>query len=141
MLLSQIKALPSLGFSSLQDYSVTSTFTGLWFLRRFIPHDLSSIIISSGLARRDASTIITRCFLKLQREIYHQLWRPRCKLKSFKNKAMNISPALLRTNKSSDFSNFCFDASPVVFSRPMCLFPRFRLLNGSRLEFSGSILL
>ncbi|CAB4440621.1 unnamed protein product [Rhizophagus irregularis] len=71
---------------------------------------------SSGLSRRDASNIITRTFLKLHREIYHQLWRPRCKMKSFKDKAMDITPALLRTIKSSDFTNFHFDASPVNFS-------------------------
>src|SRR6185369_6452371 len=80
-------------------------------------HDLSFLIMNcSGLSRRDASKIITRQFLKLHCEIYHQLWRPRCKMKSLKDKATNITPALLRTNKSSDFSNFQFDASPLIFS-------------------------
>src|SRR6185369_3751021 len=80
-------------------------------------HDLSFLIMNcSGLSRRDASNLITRQFLKLHREIYHQLWRPRCKMKSLKDKAMNITPALLRTTKSSDFTNFRFDASPFIFS-------------------------
>ncbi|CAB4437153.1 unnamed protein product [Rhizophagus irregularis] len=113
-LLSQLKSLSSLGYSSLRNYPNHLTFTGLWFLRGFIPRDLSSLIISSsGLSRRDASSLITRQYLKLQREIYHQLWRPRCKMKSLKDKAMNITPALLRTVKSSDFTNFQFDTSPV----------------------------
>ncbi|PKY55132.1 hypothetical protein RhiirA4_474391 [Rhizophagus irregularis] len=61
-----IDSLPSLGFSSLQNYSDTLTFTGLWFLRGFIPRDLSSLIASSsGLPRRAASQIILRQFLKL----------------------------------------------------------------------------
>ncbi|CAB4411429.1 unnamed protein product [Rhizophagus irregularis] len=71
-LLLQLKTLPSLGFSSLQNYSDTLTFTGLWFLRGFIPSDLSSLITSSSrLPWRAASKIITRQFLKLHREIYH----------------------------------------------------------------------
>ncbi|CAB4405833.1 unnamed protein product [Rhizophagus irregularis] len=114
-LLSQLKALPSLGFSSLQNYSDTLTFTGLWFLRGFIPRDLSSLFTSSsGLPQRDASKIILRQFLKLHREIYHQLWRPRCKMKSLKDTALNITPTMLRTMKFSDFTNFQFDTSPVT---------------------------
>jgi hypothetical protein len=110
----QLKSLFSLGYSSLRDYPDHLTFTGLWFLRGFIPCDLSFLITSSsGLSRRDASSLITRQYLKLHREIYHQLWRPRCKMKSLKDKAMNITPALLRTVKSSDFTNFRFDTSPV----------------------------
>ncbi|CAB4430267.1 unnamed protein product [Rhizophagus irregularis] len=70
---------------------------------------------SSGLSRRDSSNIIIRYFLKLHREIYHQLWRPRCKMKSLKDKAMDVTPALLRTIKSSDFTNFRYDTSPVNF--------------------------
>ncbi|CAB4431674.1 unnamed protein product [Rhizophagus irregularis] len=116
-LFSQLRALPSIGFSSLQDYSVTLKLTGLWFLRGFIPRDLSSLIISSsGLPWRAASKIILRQFLKLHREIYHQLWRPRCKLKSLKDTALNIMPTMLRTMKCSDFTNFRFDASPVTLS-------------------------
>ncbi|CAB4413296.1 unnamed protein product [Rhizophagus irregularis] len=116
-LLLQLKALPSLGFSSLQNYSDTLTFTGLWFLRGFIPRDLSSLIISSSrLSRRDASKLISRQFLKLHREIYHQLWRPRCKMKSLKDTALNITPTMLRTMKCSDFTNFRFDTSPVTLS-------------------------
>ncbi|CAB4406050.1 unnamed protein product [Rhizophagus irregularis] len=116
-LLSQLQSLPAIGLSSLRNYSDHLTFTGLWFLRGFIPCDLSSLIMSSsGLSRRDSSNIITRTFLKLHREIYHQLWRPRCKMKSLKDKAMDITPALLRTVKSSDFTNFHFDTSPVNFS-------------------------
>ncbi|PKY50937.1 hypothetical protein RhiirA4_467705, partial [Rhizophagus irregularis] len=119
-LLLQLKTLPSLGFSSLQDYSDTLrtlplTFTGLWFLRGFIPRDLSSLITSSfGLPRRAASKIISRQFLKLHREIYHQLWRPRCKLKALKDTALNITPTMLRMMKCSDFTNFRFDTSPVT---------------------------
>ncbi|PKY59321.1 hypothetical protein RhiirA4_481964, partial [Rhizophagus irregularis] len=116
-LLLQLKTLPSLGFSSLQNYSDTLTFTGLWFLRGFIPRDLSSLLISSsGLSRRAASKIISRQFLKLHREIYHQLWRPRCKMKSLKDTALNITPTMLRTMKCSDFTNFRFDTSPVTLS-------------------------
>ncbi|PKY62391.1 hypothetical protein RhiirA4_488791, partial [Rhizophagus irregularis] len=74
-LLLQLKALPSVGFSSLQNYSDSLTFTGLWFLRGFIPRDLSLLFTSnSGLSRRAASQIILRNYLKLHREIYHQLW-------------------------------------------------------------------
>ncbi|CAB4419458.1 unnamed protein product [Rhizophagus irregularis] len=110
--------LPSLGFSSLQNYSDSVTFTGLWFLRGFIPRDLSILIItSSGLSRRAASTmIILRQFLKLHREIYHQLWQPRCKMKSLKDKVLDITPTMLRTMKCSDFTNFRFDVSPVTLS-------------------------
>ncbi|PKY62477.1 hypothetical protein RhiirA4_432558, partial [Rhizophagus irregularis] len=116
-LLSRLQSLPALGLSSLQNYSDHLTFTGLWFLRGFIPRDLSSLIISSsGLSRRDSSNIIIRTFLKLHREIYHQLWRPRCKMKSLKDKVMDITPALLRTVKSSDFTNFHFDTSPMAIS-------------------------
>ncbi|PKY52857.1 hypothetical protein RhiirA4_425607 [Rhizophagus irregularis] len=114
-LLIQLKALPSLGFSSLQNYSDTLTFTGLWFLRGFIPCDLSLLIASSfRLPRRAASKLILRQFLKLHREIYHQLWRPRCKMKSLKDTALNITPTMLRTMKCSDFTNFQFDTSPVT---------------------------
>ncbi|PKY59105.1 hypothetical protein RhiirA4_430182, partial [Rhizophagus irregularis] len=96
-LLLWLKALPSLGFSSLLNYSDTLRFTGLWFLRGFIPRDLSSLIIfSSGLPRCAASKIILRQFLKLHREIYHQLWRPKCKMKSLKDMALNITPTMLR---------------------------------------------
>ncbi|CAB4422049.1 unnamed protein product [Rhizophagus irregularis] len=113
--LTQLKAIPSLGFSSLQNYSDALTFTGLWFLRGFIPRDLTSLITSSsGLPRRAASKIILRQFLKLHREIYHQLWRPRCKMKSLMDTALNITPAMLRTMKCSDFTNFRFDTSPVT---------------------------
>ncbi|PKY49778.1 hypothetical protein RhiirA4_465895 [Rhizophagus irregularis] len=116
-LLLQLKALPSLGFSSLQNYSDSLTFTGLWFLRGFIPRDLSLLITtSSGLSRRAVSNIILRNFLKLHRKIYHQLWRPRCKMKSLKDKALGITPTMLRTMKCSDFTNFQFDASPVTLS-------------------------
>ncbi|PKY49958.1 hypothetical protein RhiirA4_466157, partial [Rhizophagus irregularis] len=111
--LTQLKAIPSLGFSSLQNYSDALTFTGLWFLRGFIPRDLTSLITSSsGLPRRAASKIILRQFLKLHREIYHQLWRPRCKMKSLMDTALNITPTMLRTMKCSDFTNFRFDTSP-----------------------------
>ncbi|CAB4409470.1 unnamed protein product [Rhizophagus irregularis] len=114
-LLIQLKALTSLGFSSLQNYSDTLTFTGLWFLRGFIPCDLSLLIASSfRLPRRAASKLILRQFLKLHREIYHQLWRPRCKMKSLKDTALNITPTMLRTMKCSDFTNFQFDTSPVT---------------------------
>ncbi|PKY61362.1 hypothetical protein RhiirA4_486231 [Rhizophagus irregularis] len=116
-LLLQLKALPSVGFSSLQNYSDSLTFTGLWFLRGFIPRDLSLLFTSnSGLPRRAASQIILRNYLKLHREIYHQLWRPRCKMKALKDKALNITPTMLKTMKCSDFTNFRYDASPVIFS-------------------------
>ncbi|PKY61331.1 hypothetical protein RhiirA4_431746, partial [Rhizophagus irregularis] len=112
-LLLQLQSLPTIGLASLRNYSDHLTFTGLWFLRGFIPRDLSSLIMSSsGLSRRDSSNIIIRYFLKLHREIYHQLWRPRCKMKSLKDKAMDVTPALLRTIKSSDFTNFRYDTSP-----------------------------
>ncbi|PKY62500.1 hypothetical protein RhiirA4_489056 [Rhizophagus irregularis] len=115
-LLLQLQSLPTIGLASLRNYSDHLTFTGLWFLRGFIPRDLSSLIMSSsGLSRRDSSNIIIRYFLKLHREIYHQLWRPRCKMKSLKDKAMDVTPALLRTIKSSDFTNFRYDTSPVNF--------------------------
>ncbi|CAB4437104.1 unnamed protein product [Rhizophagus irregularis] len=75
---------------------------------------------TSPKACMDFNTLLSLCppldFLLSKREIYHQLWRPRCKMKSLKDKAMNISPALLRMTKSSDFSNFRFDTSPVEFS-------------------------
>src|SRR6185369_11576289 len=65
-ILLQLQSLPILGISSLRNYSDHLTFTGLWFLRGFIPHDLSLLIMNcSGLSRRDASNIITRQFLKL----------------------------------------------------------------------------
>ncbi|CAB4431598.1 unnamed protein product [Rhizophagus irregularis] len=67
-----------------------------------------------GLPRRAASKIISRQFLKLHREIYHQLWRPRCKLKALKDTALNITPTMLRMMKCSDFTNFRFDTSPVT---------------------------
>uniref|UniRef100_U9TKD2 Uncharacterized protein n=1 Tax=Rhizophagus irregularis (strain DAOM 181602 / DAOM 197198 / MUCL 43194) TaxID=747089 RepID=U9TKD2_RHIID len=51
----------------------------------------------------------------LHREIYHQLWRPRCKMKSFKDKALDIMPALFRITKSSNFTNFHYDTSSVTF--------------------------
>ncbi|GBC18659.2 hypothetical protein GLOIN_2v1762475 [Rhizophagus irregularis DAOM 181602=DAOM 197198] len=89
-LLYQLKALPSVGFSSLQTYS------------------------DSELPRRSACNIILRNFLKLQREIYHQLWRPRCKMKSLKDKALDIMSAILRMTKSSNFTNFHYDTSSVT---------------------------
>ncbi|PKY57186.1 hypothetical protein RhiirA4_478085 [Rhizophagus irregularis] len=62
------------------------------------------------------SLVSPRNFLKLHREIYHQLWRPRCKMKSLKDKALDITPTMLRTMKCSDFTNFRFDTSPVTLS-------------------------
>ncbi|CAB4409638.1 unnamed protein product [Rhizophagus irregularis] len=81
-LLSALRSLDSIGLPSLLSNSGISSFSASWFLRGFIPCDLPTFLMRySGLKYRSVSSIISRTFLKLQREIYHNLWRPRCKIK------------------------------------------------------------
>jgi hypothetical protein len=54
--------------------------------------------------------------LKLQREIYHGLWRPRCKIKVIKDLANGISPSTLRSYKGPSVQPFCFSAPQVILA-------------------------
>ncbi|PKY63188.1 hypothetical protein RhiirA4_491306 [Rhizophagus irregularis] len=116
-ILTALRGLDTLELSSLTSDSVTSSFPASWFLRGFIPRDLSlCLICHSGLNYRAISSIISRTFLKLQREIYHGLWRPRCKLKVQKDLAKGITPSTLRTYKGPSVQSFHFSTPQVILS-------------------------
>ncbi|PKY54199.1 hypothetical protein RhiirA4_472870 [Rhizophagus irregularis] len=70
----------------------------------------------SGLKYRSVSSIISRTFLKLQREIYHNLWRPRCKIKVQQDLAKGITPSTLRSYKGPSVQPFRFSAPQVILS-------------------------
>ncbi|CAB4420637.1 unnamed protein product [Rhizophagus irregularis] len=94
-----------------------STFSASWFLRGFIPRDLPTFLMKySGLKYRSISSIISRTFLKLQREIYHGLWRPRCKIKVQQDLAKGIMPSALRSYKGPSVQHFRFSAPQVILS-------------------------
>ncbi|PKY59951.1 hypothetical protein RhiirA4_483124 [Rhizophagus irregularis] len=116
-LLSALRSLDSIGLLSLLSDSDESSFSASWFLRGFIPRDLPTFLMRySGLKYRSVSSIIFRTFLKLQREIYHNLWRPRCKLKVQHDLAKGIAPSTLRSYKGSSVQPFCFSAPQVALS-------------------------
>jgi hypothetical protein len=73
-LLTVLRNLPSLGLPELSLDNNLSSFSASWFLRGFIPCDLPTCLLrQSGLSYTLLSSIISRTFLKLQREIYHGL--------------------------------------------------------------------
>ncbi|PKY54773.1 hypothetical protein RhiirA4_473767 [Rhizophagus irregularis] len=110
-LLVALRELPSLGLPELLLDNNYSSFSASWFLRSFIPRDLPTCLMrQSGLSYSFLSSIISRTFLKLQREIYHGLWRPRCKLKVEKDAAKNILPNTLRSYKGPFVQHFHFSA-------------------------------
>ncbi|CAB4420722.1 unnamed protein product [Rhizophagus irregularis] len=83
----------------------------------FIPRDLPTFLMRySGLKYRSVSSIISRTFLKLQREIYHGLWQPKCKIKVQHDLAMGITPSTLRSYKGPSVQPFRFSALQVIFS-------------------------
>ncbi|GBC50295.2 hypothetical protein GLOIN_2v1477262 [Rhizophagus irregularis DAOM 181602=DAOM 197198] len=61
--------------------------------------------------------IISRIYLKLQREIYHGLWRSRCKIKVTKDTAKGILPSTLRSYKGPSVQPFRFSAPPIALSQ------------------------
>ncbi|PKY22626.1 hypothetical protein RhiirB3_503700 [Rhizophagus irregularis] len=61
--------------------------------------------------------IISRIYLKLQHEIYHGLWRSRCKIKVTKDTAKGILPSTLRSYKGPSVQPFCFSAPPIALSQ------------------------
>ncbi|PKY56867.1 hypothetical protein RhiirA4_477469 [Rhizophagus irregularis] len=99
-LLSALHSLNSIGLPSLLSDSGDSSFSASWFLQGFIPRDLPTFLMRySGLKYRSVFSIISRTFLKLQREIYHGLWRLRCKIKVQQDLAKGLRqlPSSLRT--------------------------------------------
>jgi hypothetical protein len=116
-ILSTLGSIDAIGLSTLTSSYGCSSFSASWFLRGFIPRDLPmSLIRCSGLNYNSISGFICRTFLKLQREIYHGLWRPRCKIKALKNLAKGISPSTLRLYKGPSVHPFRFFAPPVILS-------------------------
>ncbi|PKY54936.1 hypothetical protein RhiirA4_474044 [Rhizophagus irregularis] len=116
-LLSALRNLDSLGLPSLFSASGDSSFSASWFLRGFIPRDLLTFLMRySSLKYGSVSSIISRTFLKLQREIYHGLWRPRCKIKIQQDLAKGITPSALRSYKGPSVQPFRFSAPKVILS-------------------------
>ncbi|PKY52546.1 hypothetical protein RhiirA4_425359 [Rhizophagus irregularis] len=116
-ILSALNGLDTIGLPSLSSDSTNSSFPASWFLRGFILRDLSSCLIRhSGLNYRAVSPIISRTFLKFQRELYHGLWRPRCKLKVQTDLAKGITPSILRSYKGPSIQPFRFSSPQVTLS-------------------------
>ncbi|PKY59459.1 hypothetical protein RhiirA4_482228 [Rhizophagus irregularis] len=116
-LLTALRNLDSIGLPSLLSDSGDPSFPASWFLRGFIPRDLPTFLMRySGLKYRAISSIISRTFLKLQREIYHGLWRPRCKIKVQQDLAKGIMPSTLRSYKGPSVQPFRFSAPQVNLS-------------------------
>ncbi|CAB4437020.1 unnamed protein product [Rhizophagus irregularis] len=116
-LLTALRSLDSIGLPSLLSESGNSAFSASWFLRGFIPRDLPTFLMRySGLKYHSVSSIISRTFLKLQREIYHNLWRPRCKIKIQQDLAKGIMPSTLRSYKGPSVQPFRFSAPHVTLS-------------------------
>ncbi|PKC16397.1 hypothetical protein RhiirA5_407105 [Rhizophagus irregularis] len=90
-LLMALHALPIFGLPDLLSSNNYLSFSAFWFLRG--------------------------TFLKLQREIYHGLWRLRCKIKVTKDLAKGILPSTLRSYKGSAVQTFRFSAPQVTLSQ------------------------
>ncbi|PKY55344.1 hypothetical protein RhiirA4_474714 [Rhizophagus irregularis] len=85
-------------------------------LRNIEALGLPSLVSNSTNSSFPASCIVSRTFMKLQREIYHKLWRPRCKLKALKDLAKGISPSILRSYRGPSVQPFRFSAPQVTLS-------------------------
>ncbi|PKY63369.1 hypothetical protein RhiirA4_492036, partial [Rhizophagus irregularis] len=116
-LLSALRNLESIGLPSLLSKSGDSSFSVSWFLRGFIPRDLPTFLMRfSGFKYRLISSIISRSFLKLQREVYHKLWQPRCKIKVQQDLANGITPSILCSYKGPTVQPFRFSSPQVALS-------------------------
>ncbi|CAB4400838.1 unnamed protein product [Rhizophagus irregularis] len=128
-LLAALHNLPSLGLPNLLSSNNYSSFPASWFLRGFLPRDLPKCLMRcSSFNYKFLSPIISRTYLKLQREIYHGLWRLRCKIKVTKDVVKGILPSTLRSYKGPSVQPFHFSAPQVALSladRPLFLLQAF----------------
>ncbi|CAB4434830.1 unnamed protein product [Rhizophagus irregularis] len=107
-LLTALRNIPALGLPELLLNHNYSSFSASWFLRGFSRDLLTCLMYRSRLSYKLISPIISRTFLKLQREIYHGLWRLRCKLKVANNAAKDILPSTLRLYKGPSVRSKCY---------------------------------
>ncbi|CAB4432289.1 unnamed protein product [Rhizophagus irregularis] len=123
-LLVALRNIRTLGLPDLLSSNDCFSFSAFWFLQGFIPRDLLTCLMRcSGLSYRSISPIISQTFLKLQHEIYHRLWQPRCKLKIKRDVVKGILPCTLRSYKGPSVQPFHFSTPQVALSLANRPFP------------------